>query len=503
MANESTIARLKDHADSLEKQLQEAQARTQKIQSDAAVIQQDAQNLQDALDGLNFNDVTTISSADLRVLYQHHPKLQSHFENLREQVQHAKEQLQTNAQATRDFVHQNIQETHEHLRQQNPLAQQQFHYNSGLTGLNGQEGGQAAGTASEAREPIIESAQANEQAVHETVSQTKEKLPRMTAQMEQAAADFIRDQLNSSDTMAHHAVTAAQQGASKNAVECLADFARDTANAIDEYINGTDFARGIRNRLVTHAQAAKAVFNNPTVMRNLIGHAAVFLHSETGRELIANEVLSAGGHAVHALVDYSLTVVHGDSHDRKYAAGQLAGEIFAIWATVEVGGVAGPAAGEAGVAATEGSTAAREALTQISEAVTGNEAIGSGISNAVRTTENLAPLAQEVDTAVREVTESAGRLSIPEADLARVVNKSHHIFGPRKLAEHKLGVLLEKFSGDQVHAFKSLEEAAQTLASGGEINGIFTTTVLVRDNIVTVSGRVIEGVVRIGTAFIP
>lgn len=84
-----------------------------------------------------------------------------------------------------------------------------------------------------------------------------------------------------------------------------------------------------------------------------------------------------------------------------------------------------------------------------------------------------------------------------------VLNTANHIFGPKSLAEHQLGPLLEAFGGDAVGATYRLQNAAQALANQGAIRGVFQTTVDVAGQAVTVRGAVIDGVVNLRTAFIP
>lgn len=55
-------------------------------------------------------------------------------------------------------------------------------------------------------------------------------------------------------------------------------------------------------------------------------------------------------------------------------------------------------------------------------------------------------------------------------------NKLNHVFGQEK---HKLGPLLDKFSGNQEKAFRALDDAAQQAFKGGKLNlknGINTQT---------------------------
>jgi RHS repeat-associated protein len=84
-----------------------------------------------------------------------------------------------------------------------------------------------------------------------------------------------------------------------------------------------------------------------------------------------------------------------------------------------------------------------------------------------------------------------------------VTNTANHIFGPKSLAEHRLGPVLEAFGGDAVGATYKLQNAAQALANRGAIKGVFQTTVDVAGQTVTVRGAVIDGVVNLRTAFIP
>lgn len=85
----------------------------------------------------------------------------------------------------------------------------------------------------------------------------------------------------------------------------------------------------------------------------------------------------------------------------------------------------------------------------------------------------------------------------------RLVNAANHVFGPKSLARHKLESVLISFGGDPIAAFKALEQATQELADRGMISGLFETTVEVAGQTVTVRGAVVDGIVRVSTAFIP
>jgi RHS repeat-associated protein len=79
-------------------------------------------------------------------------------------------------------------------------------------------------------------------------------------------------------------------------------------------------------------------------------------------------------------------------------------------------------------------------------------------------------------------------------------NKLYHIFGK---AEHKLGPLLQRFGGSQEATFRAVEDATQATVKSRGLSGVFTTTVEVAGQSVTVRGNVIEGVTRIGSFWIP
>jgi hypothetical protein len=78
-------------------------------------------------------------------------------------------------------------------------------------------------------------------------------------------------------------------------------------------------------------------------------------------------------------------------------------------------------------------------------------------------------------------------------------NKLHHIFGK---SGHGLGSLVEKF-GSQEATFSAVQEATQAVVKGKGISGVFETTVSVGGHNVVVRGRVMDGIARIGTFFIP
>ncbi|WP_126962104.1 RHS repeat-associated core domain-containing protein [Xanthomonas arboricola] len=83
------------------------------------------------------------------------------------------------------------------------------------------------------------------------------------------------------------------------------------------------------------------------------------------------------------------------------------------------------------------------------------------------------------------------------AALARA-NKIGHIFGQ---ARHNLGGLVNTFGGE-AKAFKALEKATVKAVDASK-SGKFETVVKVGGQNVTVRGAVVDGQVKVGTAFIP
>lgn len=73
-------------------------------------------------------------------------------------------------------------------------------------------------------------------------------------------------------------------------------------------------------------------------------------------------------------------------------------------------------------------------------------------------------------------------------------NKLNHIFGR---ADHNLDGLVKQF-GSQEKAFEALQTAVR---NKGGLEGVFKTTVKLGSETVTVTGKVVDGVAQIGTAF--
>jgi RHS repeat-associated protein len=83
------------------------------------------------------------------------------------------------------------------------------------------------------------------------------------------------------------------------------------------------------------------------------------------------------------------------------------------------------------------------------------------------------------------------------ADRAIDANKLHHIFGK---ASHNLDDVVSA-TGSKEATFRAMQTGVQALADAGKLSGRFEAVVRVGGYDVTVTGRVVDGIARIGTAF--
>jgi RHS repeat-associated protein len=88
---------------------------------------------------------------------------------------------------------------------------------------------------------------------------------------------------------------------------------------------------------------------------------------------------------------------------------------------------------------------------------------------------------------------------LAKAERAASGNKLNHIFGQ---ARHKLDDLVKEF-GSQENAMDALQQAAEDAVKSKGLKGVFEETVKVGTQQVTVRGNVVDGAVKIGTAFRP
>jgi RHS repeat-associated protein len=77
-------------------------------------------------------------------------------------------------------------------------------------------------------------------------------------------------------------------------------------------------------------------------------------------------------------------------------------------------------------------------------------------------------------------------------------NKLNHIFGK---AQHNLSALEAAFGGSRQAAYEALQRATQAAVNSQRLTGVFEVVVRVGGSDVTVRGKVVDGVARIGTAY--
>jgi len=87
----------------------------------------------------------------------------------------------------------------------------------------------------------------------------------------------------------------------------------------------------------------------------------------------------------------------------------------------------------------------------------------------------------------------------PALDLPGAANSIHHIFGR---SVHQLEGVVAHFGSPEA-AYTALYDAVQAVVRAEGTSGVFQSIVTVAGELVTVRGRVIDGVLRLNTAFIP
>ncbi len=78
-------------------------------------------------------------------------------------------------------------------------------------------------------------------------------------------------------------------------------------------------------------------------------------------------------------------------------------------------------------------------------------------------------------------------------------NKLNHIFGQSR---HNLDGVVKQF-GSQEKAFNAIQQATETAARSQGLKGVFETTVKVGTENITIRGNIVDGAVKVGTAFRP
>ncbi len=288
--------------------------------------------------------------------------------------------------------------------------------------------------------------QERQRQVNELVVQANEVFPRVTAQMEQAAADYIQVELQDSQTIARSAVNLARNGASRTTVQILEDFARDRVTSINEFLYG--FEDGIRTELATTAEVMRAIYSNPNVARNLARNVVLFLEGQHGRQIVAGQVadaaLTAAQRAWNAIYEYGTTIAYGTAEERGHASGRLVTNIVIAIASGEV------------------VEEARLGLEVVANTVTragGEVSVGNAINQGVRASEVLAPEIAAIDQRVAQAEIAEASQSASTASASSSVGQSAAI---EQRVVDSAGVVGERITigrdANQVyHAFRHIE----------------------------------------------
>ena len=101
--------------------------------------------------------------------------------------------------------------------------------------------------------------------------------------------------------------------------------------------------------------------------------------------------------------------------------------------------------------------------------------------------------------AVGAEAKAAAKVAEVAERVAADSNKLNHIFGNSR---HNLDKVVESL-GSQEKAFDAIRSATELAVQSQKLTGLYEVTVQVGGAQVTVQGKVVEGVARIGTAYIP
>jgi filamentous hemagglutinin len=203
-------------------------------------------------------------------------------------------------------------------------------------------------------------------------------LPRVTAQLEQQATQFIQEQLELNEQIAHQGVALAQSGGSPIAVHLLEDYAFDAAHAVNAFLGGVanGVYDGAQDALVGAVQAMRVIYNDPTLLTHLSTH---IMNTITNPETFVR----AAGNALH---DFEMTMAYGSAQDRGHALGVLTSNVLL------------------GISGEEALAAAGGLLRGLAAGMTegaATEALGQQIIRGIQESPGLAEPLNGVDRAVR------------------------------------------------------------------------------------------------------
>lgn len=228
--------------------------------------------------------------------------------------------------------------------------------------------------------PLIEHAQVNEAQVPRLGLESREILPRVTAQLEQQASQLVQEQIVASEEIAHQVVLLSQQGGSQNTVRLLEDYALDTANSIHAFLGGiaNGVYDGTEHALIGSVETMRAIYHDPTLLNHLSTH---IMNTITNPDAFLRA-------AAHSLGEFEMTMAYGTAEERGHALGVLGANVLL--------GIAGEEALQIGRASIEGIAA------RLGQAET-TETLGQRIVEGVRQSPELAEQMAAVDREVQQI----------------------------------------------------------------------------------------------------
>lgn len=368
------IARYKAERDGLKNRAAEAQAQADQHDRDAEAIEVDSRNLQATIDHLNFDDFSSITEQDLALLFQLDSEMRSVYEELRGQIQGMQQEIAGQAHVSRADMQARIERLQETQRQIGGTDQTRYEYVTNVDYAQNRqtEVNRLAGTI------------------------LNETLPRVTAQMEQAASEYIREQVQGSQAIAQSAVELAQEGQAQSTIRLLSDFALNTVNSVNAFLGGV--AGGLYDGFLTVAQVGEAIYNDPDLILNLSTHIMNAITAGPGS--VSDEVRHAFQSVEHAVYTFYVTMAHGNASERGHALGELASNMLVSSATANLAHVP--------IAAVRATI--QNAVVGIAGSLTStgaSRALGATLDRAMRSSEALTPEMARIDSAVREIGDSA------------------------------------------------------------------------------------------------
>jgi hypothetical protein len=294
----------------------------------------------------------------------------------------------------------------------------------------------------------VNSSQIQQMHVERIVSEVNETLPLMTAQMEQAAGDYLREQLRSSQQLAQTGVDLASSGASESVVRIVSGFAVDTVTSIQSFATG--LAGGTYHGFLTSAQVASAILSDPTLVTNL---SVSIMHTISGGPgAVGDAVHNAFQHVTVAVYQFEVTMACGTATERGYALGEFGANVLLAVAGGE--GVAGVRATIEGIA------------TKITRS--GAEALGTALDASLKASEVLAPEMAAIQAEVNKILESAASLG---RELKGGVNFKLAPRVTEQLVDSRLGNIAGKLDEAKLNTLLNAPGAQRFLdANSGHIN---------------------------------